>query len=192
MFVSFSFSCRRSLLSLISNTESIARWIVAVVWWSVCVSLFIQHAFFLVAVGSVCQCALFASLNWLKKDVVSCIVTEYFLQRLQSYYRATARTPVDVLCWALGQGGEEGVEEEEESWERTGGRARLGVKDGEGKNKWLADTPTSSRSSQLDSGLGWASFATFCPLNNLSIKHNLTIVCAHTHMHTHYLTNRLS
>lgn len=31
-------------------------------------------------------------------------MTEHFLQRLQSYYRAAVWTPVDVLCWALGQG----------------------------------------------------------------------------------------
>lgn len=77
-----------------------------------------------------CHCALFVSLNWLKKDVVSCIVTEYFLQRLQSYYRAADWTLVDVLCWALGRGEEEEEEEEKWSWERMGG---LGVKDGEEK-----------------------------------------------------------
>lgn len=92
------------------------------------------------------------------------------------------------LMYCAGLWDKEEEEEEEGSWERTGGRARLGVKDGDGENKWLADTPTSLHSSQLDSDLGWASFATFCPLNNLSIKHNLTTVWAHTYTHITLLT----
>ena len=45
---------------------------------------------------------------------------------------------------------EEEEEEEKQSRERMGGRARLGVKDAK-KNKSLADTPTSSHTSQNDS-----------------------------------------
>lgn len=56
-------------------------------------------------------------------------------------------------CIVLGFGtwrGEEEEEEEKRSRERMGGRAQLGVKDGK-KNKSLADTPTSSHTSQNDS-----------------------------------------
>lgn len=54
-------------------------------------------------------------------------------------------------CIVLGSGTRRGEEEEEKrSRERTGGRARIGVKDGK-KNKLLADTPTSSHTPQNDS-----------------------------------------
>lgn len=56
-------------------------------------------------------------------------------------------------CWCivLGFGTGRGEEEEEKlSRKRTGGRTRLGVKDGK-KNKSLTDTPTSSHTSQNDS-----------------------------------------
>lgn len=53
-------------------------------------------------------------------------------------------------CIVLGFGTRRGEEEEKQRWERTGGRAQLGVKDGK-KNKWLADTPTSSHTPQSDS-----------------------------------------
>lgn len=55
-----------------------------------------------------------------------------------------------MLGFGTRRGEEEEEEEEKRSRERTGGRARLGVKDGK-KNKSLADTPTSSHTSQNDS-----------------------------------------
>lgn len=53
-------------------------------------------------------------------------------------------------CIVLGFGTRWGKEGEKWSRERTAGRDRLGVKDGQ-KNKSLADTPTSSHTSQNDS-----------------------------------------